>query len=546
MSFLAFLVAFVTLLICYIATQSSFRHALVTSARPGSAKYTVAVLVLADSRKAKYSFLKPHLLAVAALVRTSMEHRIDVDLFVDTGAHLSYAAKSKTERIAFHRNRMIATLNLDIYTHVLWVDSDICSIPPNLLVRMLAENPRGISSPVVLSESGSTAHMDRCAFMPRVHAAVTDCTNVRFSRTLVDKSQMNATAFVVLVPSAVYLAGARHEPHQLFNEYNSVFASALASGIEVLLFSSIIVVHGDSSKYGLYDEQEPPDVAPLDSIQHILIFVPAQIGHEKTLLRTLFNVYQIGSQSEINHNAFLYFRRHSWNEARQFDRTPAINTSPFWGLVVWKMWVKMSYIRNRMVDHVSLNRVDYAWWLDFDIVVFPMDLGKLAVANGNKAITCPTVLIEGTYQFYDTCGFVPAGQSDVSEHVRRTWNGCDCTMLSADGPPSCMVDENPTILPGDGIHINNLPASHEYAYVNVPEERVEMDGCGAVYIMPAALLRSGVRYAYDPMFTDHFPMMKLARQRGYKIWWHRSSIAYHADVDNFGPLVTDEKRTANV
>jgi hypothetical protein len=141
---------------------------------------------------------------------------------------------------------------------------------------------------------------------------------------------------------------------------------------------------------------------------------------------------------------------------------------------------------------------------------------------------------------------VPAGQADVSEHIRRTWNGCDCTMVSELGPPSCMQDGKPVIRPGDGIHINNLPTAHGHPYVDVEGERVEMHGCGAVYIMPASLITGGGRYAYDPMFTDHYPMMRLARQRGYKIWWHRSLIAYHADVDGFGPLVTDEKRTANV
>lgn len=461
----------------------------------------------------------------------TMQHGINCDLFVDTGAFVPSpsAAVSSSALLAYHRNRMVSKLNLGRYTHVFWLDDHLW-FGADILVKLLSST--GISFPLVVSQDGArVGPADRLESEDNGHGAID-------------------VAHAALIPASLYAAGATHMQSHQRNEFASVVQHALSVGMRVELYPDVRVTHVDLARYGLVFPSRHLDNATFQGpVTEMSVFVPASIDHKHTLTRTLWNLYQLGgSPGRINHNAFLYFRRHTYAEARALDRTETVNPSASWGQVVHRMWVKMALIRNSMVAHSVLAGVDFVWWLDFDIVSFPLDFSTRAVRLGNRTITCPSVLIEGTMQFYDTCGFVALGRSRVTEAVRRSWNGCDCTMFSRDGPPTCLASNGsgePVIRPGDGIHVNNLPVAGSPSYVDAPGDLVHMDGCGATYIMPAAILRDGAEFKYDAMFTDHYPVMRWARGHGYRVLWHRPSIAFHADVDGFGPMQTNEKRTAS-
>ena len=498
--------------------------------------------------------------SVIGMVDMSISRGVQVDLFVDTGVFVHPDKRlppSKSALLAFHRNRMVSKLALGRYTHVLWLDDDLW-FPPDVLTQLLSYSMDGLAMPVLVSQDGSPdSTIDPCGVIPAtaesVDAAVTRCATADELRRLSygdGPHLMSTVAHMVLVPTSLYAAGAMHAAHAVSNEFVSMVLFARALGMPTALLPFVRVTHVNGRRHGLIFPDKHLDNTTFEGgpVTEMSVFIPASSGHKHTLTRTLNNMLQLGgSPGRINHNAFFYFRHHTFAEARRFDRSETVNPSGSWGKVVHRMWVKMAYIRNSMVGHSVLDGVDFVWWLDMDIVAFPLDFSARAVSLGAETISCPTVLIEATWQFYDTCGFVAEGRSRVAESIRRSWNGCDCTMVSREGPPSCLASDGSAVIrPGDGLHVNNIPVSGTPSYVDdVAGDLVPMDGCGATYIMPAAILRDGAAYAYDPLYTDHFPVMRWAREHGYRIFWHRASIAYHADVDGFGPMQTKEGRTAS-
>ena len=495
---------------------------------------------------------------VIGMVDMSISRGVQTDVFIDTGVfvHQDEKPTTKSALLAYHRNRMVSKLALSRYTHILWLDDDLW-FPPDVLTQLLSYASGGIAMPLLIGQDGSPdSTIDPCGVIPAsaesVDSVVHRCATSDELRRLGHGDgprMMSTVAHMVLIPTSLYASGAMHAGHAVSNEFVSVIQFARALRMQAVVLPFVRVTHVNVVRHGLIFPDNHLDNKTFEGGHtEMSVFIPASFSHTKTLTRTMFNMLQMGgSPGRINHNAFFYFRQHTFADARRFDRTETVNPSASWGIIVHRMWIKMARIRNSMVAHIALEGVDFVWWLDFDIVSYPLDFSQKAVSLGAKTISCPTVLIEGTFQFYDTCGFVSEGRSRVTESVRRSWSGCDCTMVSREGPPTCLAsDGSPVIRPGDGLHVNNIPVAGSPSYVdNVPATMVPMDGCGATYIMPAAILRDGATYAYDPMFTDHFAVMRWAREHGYRILWHRASVAYHADVDLFGPMQTKEGRTAS-
>ena len=76
---------------------------------------------------------------------------------------------SKTSRL---RNRMLDSIDLAEFDYLVWIDSDLVEIPPDLPTALISSNPGGVTAPMVLIEEpgpiGPNQFYDRTAFVLKV------------------------------------------------------------------------------------------------------------------------------------------------------------------------------------------------------------------------------------------------------------------------------------------------------------------------------------------------------------------------------------------
>lgn len=95
---------------------------------------------------------------------------LDMKVFVDSGP-LEVLPEderplSKTSRL---RNRMLDSIDLDLFDYLLWLDSDLVEIPADLVTTLIRANPTGVTAPLVLIEEpgplGPNQFYDTTAFV---------------------------------------------------------------------------------------------------------------------------------------------------------------------------------------------------------------------------------------------------------------------------------------------------------------------------------------------------------------------------------------------
>lgn len=214
-------------------------------------------------------------------------------------------------------------------------------------------------------------------------------------------------------------------------------------------------------------------------------------------------------------------------------------------------WSRVARVRNLMVSRIDLEKTDYVLWVDSDLVSYPPDFPRRAIRLNPGNITAPTVLVDGSLSFYDWCGFIGKDQAVMT-------------------PPASDAASSIGYIPGRNIGVvpnfSGKPDAapyqpHNPAFVSTyhPNERhlVEIDCCGAMYIMPASILRRDhvdktyaelsavmaqyhvapskkVRFEDHPCFTDHFSVCQAHRDNGGKIYMDLGSIAMHANLPEYG------------
>lgn len=166
-----------------------------------------------------------------------------------------------------------------------------------------------------------------------------------------------------------------------------------------------------------------------------------------------------------------------------------------------KFW-QQARARNDLLAAWLQPEHEYVLWVDADLVDYPADLPAQLYAASPGCIVAPLVLIEGTSHFYDTLGFIHNG--------RRT----------AVSPPYWQPAAAGSLQP--------------------------LEGVGCIYLMPAWLLRGGAAYASLPVdryvdhpslwstgHTDHWPVMRRAREEGVGIFCYTAAAAYHAHLPSY-------------
>lgn len=159
--------------------------------------------------------------------------------------------------------------------------------------------------------------------------------------------------------------------------------------------------------------------------------------------------------------------------------------------------------RNALIDKHLRPEHTHVLWVDADLVDYPPDMivRLLAVAQGawrpERTVVAPLVLVERRDIFYDVAAFV--------EHDQPVY---------AQEP-----------------HFGNV--LHKPPYFASPADVIECDSVGCCFLAPAWVHRNGSRFAATP-FTDHFPVIRQARDEGARVYCARFVVAYHADLPRYG------------
>jgi hypothetical protein len=145
--------------------------------------------------------------------------------------------------------------------------------------------------------------------------------------------------------------------------------------------------------------------------------------------------------------------------------------------------------RNDLIDTHLRDDHEFVLWIDDDIVEYPANVVDLLYVDDNT-IVAPTVVVESQPTiFYDTHGFRTLTGEEVSQSFPR---------FSAE------------------------------------PKHIELAAVGCMYLIPAALYRDGVRYEATPRHTEHWSVMKAARDRGYRVLCDKLTTIYHAYLPRYG------------
>lgn len=168
-------------------------------------------------------------------------------------------------------------------------------------------------------------------------------------------------------------------------------------------------------------------------------------------------------------------------------------------------WSKVTLARNRVLQNIQFWDYEYLLWVDADVTDYPCDMPSRFIELNPDGITAPLILIEGSNTFYDFAASIMAG----CDHIEPT---------------------NRSRLVGRNLQ-------HEYPYWPVePTERfVDMDCVGTITLVPTDIyLNNSDAYEDHPAFTDHYPICKMARSEGKRVGIDRGTIAYHANLPQYG------------
>lgn len=144
-----------------------------------------------------------------------------------------------------------------------------------------------------------------------------------------------------------------------------------------------------------------------------------------------------------------------------------------------------------MLEQYLKEKHDYVLWIDSDLVDYPADIPTLLYEANPSGITAPLALLDKCGErFYDIGGFIENGR-------RFSMAKPYC---SQDGPVW------------------------------------ELDSVGCLYLAPASLYQSGIRYAppSSDYYVEHWSVMQQAKKRGVRILALRDVVCKHAYMPDYG------------
>ena len=235
-------------------------------------------------------------------------------------------------------------------------------------------------------------------------------------------------------------------------------------------------------------------------MSRILLISPVRPSLHPELQKALWNNMQatIGSNPEHELGFLIDYTKITSDPT---DRTP---------------WSKVTRIRNKILDYIDISAWDHLLWIDADVVIWPANMPTKLLGANPYGVSMPMVLIEGSNRFYDVSACIMRGTEDVEPRNRKRIKGRN------------VHDEPPYFFSLDGQPYNPINKRESNRSI------VEMDCVGTITLVNTDIYRTGVRYEDHPVFTDHYPICKKAREIGRLVTMTTSIKAYHADLPKYG------------
>jgi hypothetical protein len=205
-----------------------------------------------------------------ALAMVSGNPGLELGLFFDwTSMSKQSDDKYHGSRIARIRNRIVDSIDLNLWDFFFWVDADVVQYPANMPSALLEANPTGVSAPLVLIEEMDNRFYDVAAFVIQGRDGI-DPGNRTFTlgRNLSHDPPywwppavmpkvgdsvavpMDCVGTITMVPTVLYRKGVRYVDHPAFTEHYPICKAARDAGLPVTAHVNVIAYHACLPKYG--------------------------------------------------------------------------------------------------------------------------------------------------------------------------------------------------------------------------------------------------------------------------------------------------------
>jgi hypothetical protein len=165
------------------------------------------------------------------------------------------------EKLCRVNNRLLQSVSVDQFDYLLWIDADIVSYPPEMPSKLMAENPSGVSSPMVLIE-GSERFYDWLGFIQLSKKDVRPGELGPFPERNLGQSppywtetpiddvvEMDCVGAVTLVPAHLF-EKVRYKTFVEFAGHMEICNAVKAEGGKVVVVRSLVARHADLPQYG--------------------------------------------------------------------------------------------------------------------------------------------------------------------------------------------------------------------------------------------------------------------------------------------------------
>jgi len=165
---------------------------------------------------------------------------LDIEHFEFTGRE-PYAYPQATAR-----NALLDKYLQPYHDLVMWIDADLVDYPSDIIIRLDAANPGGVTAPMVLIENSQQFY--------DTYGYVQDGHHINafppYLHPLGELVEMDAVGCAYLIPADVYRPG-RYSTTPGHTEHYSICKIAKEMGLKIVCNTTITIYHADLSKYGL-------------------------------------------------------------------------------------------------------------------------------------------------------------------------------------------------------------------------------------------------------------------------------------------------------
>lgn len=228
------------------------------------------VLVAIPVKAEMHPALRSRMQALSAtLVNNNPGYNAEICIFADQVSQTP-GQRSIFDRPAQARNLLIEKHLKPHHDYVLWIDSDLVSYTPDMIMRLVATNPDGVTAPLPLIEATGNQQdhwfYDVAAFVEKDQPVYRD--GPHFGNVAHAPPYFKNPAQVVdllscgcayIAPASLHRSGVQFEPTP-FTDHFPLMAEATRQGMRICCPRFVIVEHAYLPKYKEAWHSEPMEI----------------------------------------------------------------------------------------------------------------------------------------------------------------------------------------------------------------------------------------------------------------------------------------------